>query len=307
MVAYNGDLLRGPFDEHWRDEHVTFRSRFDDLTIPRDRVGTSVWLDKAGDEAQAKPPAPPPPRQVAPGTSDASSIAGGITFSFSADKMSGNEIVGVHPLLGDCRLPVNRVREVRIGSVASVGGRSVFSDWARRTPPEPKFATRRGGGRSASESRRGFTLGRNSSHNFRGQLLSDKPFVLNEHADKIVVLDFWATWCGPCIRAMPDLMAAVSEFPDDKVILVGVNQQENEKTIADFLRAREWDLTVVLDPDGAISQCFQVQAIPQTVVIGPGGKIERLHIGAHNNLGEELKKVLNEIIGGADDAPPAGG
>jgi hypothetical protein len=43
------------------------------------------------------------------------------------------------------------------------------------------------------------------------------------------------------------------------------------------------------------------------VVIGPGGKIERLHIGAHNNLGEELKKVLNEIIGGADDAPPAGG
>ena len=143
--------------------------------------------------------------------------------------------------------------------------------------------------------------------NFRGQLLSGRPFVLNEHADKIVVLDFWATWCGPCIRAMPDLMAAVSEFPDDKVILVGVNQQENEKTIADFLRAREWDLTVVLDPDGAISQRFQVQAIPQTVVIGPGGKIERLHIGAHNNLGEELKKVLNEIIGGADEAPPAGG
>ena len=42
-------------------------------------------------------------------------------------------------------------------------------------------------------------------------------------------------------------------------------------------------------------------------MIGRGGKIERLHIGAHNNLGEDLKKVLNELIGGADEAPPTGG
>ena len=113
MVAYNGDLLRGRLMS-MGDEHVTFRSRFDDLTIPRDRVGMLVWLDKAGDEAQAKPPAPPPSKQVDLERPMQAVLLGGITFSFSADKMAGNEIVGVHPLLGDCRLPVDRVREVRI-------------------------------------------------------------------------------------------------------------------------------------------------------------------------------------------------
>ncbi len=306
MVAYNGDLLRGRLVS-MGEEHVTFRSRLDDLQIPRDRVGMLVWLDKAGEEdAQAESPDAPLTQQLERPMQAV--LLGGITFSFSADKMVGNEIVGQHPLLGDCRLPVNQVREVRIGSAAKATRRSVFSDWKLQNAPEPKFATAPGTGGSESGFGVDSPLVGTQAENFRGQLLNGQAFSLNQHADKIVVLDFWATWCGPCIRAMPDLMATIAEFPEDKVILVGVNQQENEKTIADFLKAREWDLTVVLDPDGDISQKFQVQAIPQTVVIGPGGKIERLHIGAHNGLGEELKKVLTELTGGGvEDAPPAGG
>ena len=114
------------------------------------------------------------------------------------------------------------------------------------------------------------------------------------------MLDFWATWCGPCIRAMPEIMDAVAQFPKDQVTLIGVNQQETNQTVSDFLTAREWDLLVAFDPEGEISKRFRVEAIPQTVIIGPTGNIERLHIGAHNKLGEQLIRAIEQLIADED-------
>jgi thiol-disulfide isomerase/thioredoxin len=132
---------------------------------------------------------------------------------------------------------------------------------------------------------------------FSADLLDGGTFRLSEHMDQIVVLDFWATWCGHCIRAMPRLIEAVGQFSEDQVLLVAVNQKENAETITRFLETRGWDLTVALDPEGKVGRRFNVRALPQTVIIGPGGKIERLHAGSHPDFAGELSRTVRELSG----------
>ena len=69
--------------------------------------------------------------------------------------------------------------------------------------------------------------------------LDGEPFKLSDHLGKgVIVLDFWATWCGPCIQAMPEVMAAVASFEDQPVTLVAVNQQESTGKVKKFLGPR---------------------------------------------------------------------
>ena len=114
--------------------------------------------------------------------------------------------------------------------------------------------------------------------------------------EKVVILDFWATWCGPCIRAMPDLMAIADEFADRDVVLIGVNQQEDTNTINRFLAQRQWELDVVLDP-GSAARDYKVTGIPQTVIVGKDGAVAKVHIGYRPDLRDMLRSELNEILG----------
>ena len=299
LVAQNGDVLRGQLVSITPDE-IYFRSRFDEMTFARERVATVIWLDSPADDKAANVNAD----RVEPGVSlrhpMQAVLLGDITFSFSADQMNETEIIGKHPYLGDCRLPINEVSEIRIGAQQISAQSLPFSDWVLTRAPEPAFAANSGNPNAPQGFGVDSPLVGTRVANFQAKLNNGKVFQLSDHAGKVVVLDFWATWCGPCIRAMPEIMDAVAQFPKDQVTLIGVNQQETNQTVSDFLTAREWDLLVAFDPEGEISKRFRVEAIPQTVIIGPTGNIERLHIGAHNKLGEQLIRAIEQLIADED-------
>ena len=113
----------------------------------------------------------------------------------------------------------------------------------------------------------------------------------------MVVLDFWATWCGPCVRGLPILQKVTSSFDSSKVRLVAMNQGENKKTINQFLKSKKLSqLTVALDKSNTVGKSYMVGGIPQTVVIDPKGLVRFVHVGFGANTGEQLRKEIKELL-----------
>jgi peroxiredoxin len=121
----------------------------------------------------------------------------------------------------------------------------------------------------------------------------------------VVVLDFWATWCVPCVEALPVLVKVTNQYADKGVKLYAVNQQETENTIRAFLKKHKLAVSVVLDPDSKFSDAYGVDIIPQTVIIDKKGVVQAVHIGYEPGVGKQLSEQLDAVLAGKQLAPPA--
>ena len=131
----------------------------------------------------------------------------------------------------------------------------------------------------------------------QSKLLNGEDFKLADHKGKVVILDFWATWCGPCVQALPELLQATSSFNDDQVKLIAVNQGEAKKVISKFLASKQLEsLEVALDRNRKIGSDYGVQGIPRTVVIDPKGVIREVHVGYAPGMGERLRLEIENLL-----------
>ena len=128
---------------------------------------------------------------------------------------------------------------------------------------------------------------------------------------KPVVVDVWATWCGPCVAALPELGALAKEFEGRaEVVMVNTGEQgsreEREARIADVFAKRKVTLACVLDLDAAASRRWLIRAFPTTFLIGPDGLIAGVWVGASPRSQQELHAKLTALCkAGADGVKPA--
>jgi peroxiredoxin len=117
---------------------------------------------------------------------------------------------------------------------------------------------------------------------------------------KVVILDFWATWCGPCVEAMPIIDQVAEKFKDKDVLLFAVNLEEGADEIKAFLKENKFDVPIALDTDGAVAAAYQAVAIPQTVLVGKDGSVQVVKVGLVPDLEASLTKDLEALLAGKD-------
>jgi peroxiredoxin len=127
--------------------------------------------------------------------------------------------------------------------------------------------------------------------------LSDKPVHLGDLKGSVVVLDFWATWCGPCREGLPHLDKINADFAARGLKTFAVNLKEPKEKAQTFLTEQNLSLPVLLDEQGATAEKYGVSGIPHSVVIGKDGVIRRVFVGFNPETGEaDLRKAVEAAL-----------
>jgi len=135
-------------------------------------------------------------------------------------------------------------------------------------------------------------------------MLGGKTFDLSKHPDKVVVFDFWATWCGPCREGLPQIQA-VHDWAKKQnlpVYVLPINLRESEAEATPFWEQQGFTMDTLMDTSGEVGRDYQVRGIPTTVIVY-GGKVMNVHVGLAPNLEAQLKKEIKAITDKIEEKP----
>ena len=126
--------------------------------------------------------------------------------------------------------------------------------------------------------------------------LDGKPALeLQELKGKVVYMDFWASWCPPCVKSFAFLNQLEQEMKGQDVHVIGVNLDEKVKDAQEFLAKYPANFSIVADPSKECAKVFEVMAMPTSFIIDKKGNIRHVHQGFRPGETEELRALVTQL------------
>ena len=127
-----------------------------------------------------------------------------------------------------------------------------------------------------------------------------KEMKLSDHKGKVILVNFWATWCPPCRKELPDLSKISTELKDKNFVMIGVSVDDNKEVLEKFLQANKLPYTIVFEPTSELVNKYMEAAgqnqnvVPQTYIIDKNGKVVEAILGSRSK--EDFLKLINKYL-----------
>jgi peroxiredoxin len=119
---------------------------------------------------------------------------------------------------------------------------------------------------------------------------------LDDYQGKVVLLNFWATWCLPCVYEMPSLNATYEGFRDDGFVVLGISVDENAEQYSDFLRDAGVTFPTARDPERSVSMRYGTMKYPESYLISRDGNVLRKYVGPEEWSRPEIANYIRSVL-----------
>lgn len=133
---------------------------------------------------------------------------------------------------------------------------------------------------------------------FTLKTLAGPNLRLQEQRGKVVLVNFWATWCGPCRKEIPHLNRIADKYKSSGLVLLGVNVDDDVRNAAEVANKLKVSFPVLLDTDKSVSKLYDLNSMPSTLVIDRSGRVRYVHRGYQdgyeNTYDQQIRELLKE-------------
>ena len=135
-----------------------------------------------------------------------------------------------------------------------------------------------------------------SAPDFTLRSVGGKNLRLQEQRGQVVLVNFWATWCGPCRQEMPHLNALYDKYRSSGFVLLGVNIDDDPKAAADLATKLGVRFPVLLDTDKRVSKVYDMSAMPATLLIDRDGRVRHIHRGYREGVERTYEEQVRGLL-----------
>ena len=119
---------------------------------------------------------------------------------------------------------------------------------------------------------------------------------LSAYKGKVVMLDFWASWCVPCRKSFPWLNKMQNTLKHKGLVIIGINVDEHTQDAKDFLQRYPANFKIIFDPAGSHAAHFKIIGMPSSLIFDRQGKLVNQHIGFKESHIQQYESILNKVL-----------